>query len=226
MHHGGGGGAGHGHGGHHSGHGHGTHHHHHHHGGAPSSSASWNMAMQADSFWVNMLKANSKPLLVMFGVIGAMFGWLCLLHYLHHKDSPDHVVSNAVWNQQLTAVNPHQAMPEFSQSSQDQALTSPVSSAPAAFGSPRTPGDARGAQMTSGYGEAGGNVQSSATRPSLAPLMFSSFMPGGYQSQAASGQFSAASMYAPSTCGSAGSSQQLMPTRVHSSERFRMVVSR
>lgn len=223
MHHGGGGGAGHGHGGHHSGHGHGAHHHqHHHHGGAPSSSASWNMAMQADSFWVSMLRANTKPLLVVFGVIGAMFGWLCLLHYLHHRDSPEHVVSNTVWNQQLTAVNPRQVAPQYAPPSQDGPFASPVSSAPPDFGSPRAPGDSQPAEISGRYGQgdAGANLQASTARPSLAPLMFSSFMPGGYQSQA-SAQFSAASMYAPST-----PSQPLMPTRVHSTERFRMVVSR
>lgn len=240
MHHGGGGGAGHGHGGHHGGHhsGHGAHHHHHH-GGAPSSSASWNMAMQADSFWVNMLKANSKPLLVVFGVIGAMFGWLCLLHYLHQKDNPQHVVSNNVWNQQLTAVNPREAAQSYSQqpAEQGQLVYAAQPSAPSVFGLPRSAGgESGGIAQTGGNAQTGDNQNGDAaeanqpasgqTRPSLAPLMFSGFMPGGYQSAAPSApQISAASMYAPSSYG-APAIRSVMPTRVHSAERFRMVVSR
>ncbi len=221
MHHGGGGGAGHGHGGHHGGHG--AHHSsHHHHGGAPSSSASWNMAMQADSFWVNMLKANSKPLIVVFGVIGAMFGWLCLLHYLHVKDNPDHVVSNSVWNQQLTSVNPHEApVQSFSQPAQG----ADGSAAPEAFGAPRCADEAQSADAA----PMNNRTYSNRTTPSLAPLMFSHFMPGGYQPQSsAAPSFSAATFSAPAPNAAPGFAmpQQLMPTRVHSAERYRMVVSR
>ncbi|HEY9733375.1 MAG TPA: hypothetical protein V6C89_15760 [Drouetiella sp.] len=238
MHHGGGGGAGFGHGGHHGGGHHGGHGAHHaHHGGAPSSSASWNMAMQADSFWVNMLKANSKPLLVVLVVVGSLYGWLCLLHYLHQKDSPDHVVSSSVWNQQLTAINPRQ-MPAQSAPETSQAESDSQSSAPAAFGSPIGSDSARSATDNTGF--------QSQSRPSLAPLMFSSFMPGGYQPQpqpqsappqmqqpmqAQDGQISTASLYAPASYGAPAirvplNPQQLFPARTHSNERYRMVVNR
>lgn len=222
MHHGGGGGAGHGHGGHHGGHhsGHGAHHHSHHHGGAPSSSASWNMAMQADSFWVNMLKANSKPMVVVVGVIGAMFGWLCLLHYLHHKESPEHVVTSSEWNQQLTGVNPREApIQSFSQPAEAQG----VSAAPEAFGAPRTADEGQSAGDTS----MNNRTYSNRTTPSLAPLMFSHMMPG-YQPQPSGPSFSAATFSAPAPNAAPGFAmpQQIMPTRVHSTERYRMVVSR
>lgn len=220
MHHGGGGGAGHGHGGHHGGHG--AHHGHHHHGGAPSSSASWNMAMQADSFWVNMLKANSKPLLVVFGVIGAMFGWLCLLHYLHHKDSPEHVVTANVWNQQLTSANPREAsIQSFSQPAEAQGFS--ASAAPEAFGAPRTADEDQSAAVA----PMNNRTYSNRTTPSLAPLMFSHMMPG-YQPQPSGPSFSAATFAAPAPNAAPGFAmpQQVMPTRVHSTERYRMVVSR
>lgn len=239
MHHGGGGGAGFGHGGHHGGGHHGGHGAHHaHHGGAPSSSASWNMAMQADSFWVNLLKANSKPLVVVFIIVGSMYGWLSLLHYLHQKDNPDHVVSSSVWNQQLTAVNPREASMQAGSESQQAQGEFSQSSTPAAFGSPRTSDS-----VDSGAFNQGSQSQS---RPSLAPLMFSSFMPGGYQSQpqpqaaqpqmqpqsqSQDGQISTASLYAPASYGAPAirvpqNPQQLFPARGHSSERYRMVVNR
>lgn len=233
MHHGGGG-AGHGHGGNHGGShggnhgnhgnlgGHGAHHNSHHQGGAPSSSVSWNMAMQADSFWVNALKANSKPLLIVVGVIGAMFGWLCLLYFLHHKDSPQHVVTSNEWNQQLTAVNPREApMQSFSQPAEAQGVS--VSSAPEAFGAPRSADEDQSADAA----PTNNRTYSNRTTPSLAPLMFSHMMPG-YQPQPSGPSFSAATFASPAPNAAPGLAmpQQLFPTRVHSTERFKVVVSR
>ena len=186
------------------------------------------MAMQADSFWVNMLKANSKPLLVVFGVIGTLFGWLCFIHYLHHQDSPEHVVSSAVWNQQLTSVNPREApIQSFSQPAEAQGQGYVVqSAAPAAFGTPRSADEASQAADAVPMNN---RTYSNRTTPSLAPLMFSHFMPGGYQPQSSGAPaFSAAALSAPAPNASPGFAmpQQLMPTRVHSAERYRMVVSR
>jgi hypothetical protein len=235
------------------------------------------MAMQADSFWVNLLKANSKPLVVLVLVLGGTFGWLCLLHYLHQKDSSDQIVSNNVWNQQLSAVNPRD-LPAQSFSQTVDAQTEPGQSAAAAalgatfgtpsmFGSPRSPSEGQspdGAMSPSA-------AYSNQPRPSLAPLMFSAFMPGGYQPQpsaapqslalsksapmsrgggmpqgagmpqvagmsqgagmpqvAGMSQGAGMPMYAPSSYGAPAmaSQQQLFPARVHSAERYRMVVSR
>ncbi len=224
MHHGGGGG-GHGHAGHHGGHG---EHHAHHHGAPPSSSASWNMAMQAESFWSKLLKANQKPMVMTLVVSGSLVGWLYLIHAIHQKDEPDHVVSSKVWAQKLSGTDPNSnPMAPSSESAGATQSSSGAQSVPSAFGSPNS------AYASDPQQAAPVNNRTYSNRmPSMAPLMFSRFMPGGYSPSPAEGQAPPLSsmMVAPNAASNPPSGfampQQLMPPRVRSAERYKVVVSR
>jgi hypothetical protein len=240
---GGGGGGGYGHGGGGGGFGHGGGGHHashsgHHHGGEPSQSPSWNMAMQADPFWVSLLKANQKPMVAVVAVTFSMVGFLTFLHYLHQRDEPNHVMSKSEWDQQLTAADPRASAGQQA----TQADTAPFSSqstvtgqTPAAFGAPEafgSPGPAYNPQAEAAAAPINNRTYSNRT-PSLAPLMFSHFMPGGYSpAQSASqplsmmGSPNQPMMSSPNQPSGFAMPQQVMPTRVHSTERFKVVVSR
>jgi len=144
------------------------------------------------------------------------FGWLCFIHFCIIKIAPDHVVSNAVWNQQLTSVNPREApIQSFSQPAETQAAGGVVQAGtPEAFG-------AQDLQMTlkrrcCTYEQ---STYSNRTTPSLAPLMFSHFMPGGYQPQSSGAPaFSAAALSAlrQTLLPLRYANNRLVPTRVHS----------
>jgi hypothetical protein len=231
--HGGGGGYGHGGGGYgHSGGGHHASHSGsgHHHGGEPSQSPSWNMAMQADPYWATLLKANQKPLVVVVAVTFGMVGWLTFIQYVHHRDEPNHVISRSDWDQQLTAADPRASagqqatQPDSAPFSSQSAVTGQT---PAAFGAPEafgSPGPAYNPQAEAAAAPINNRTYSNRT-PSLAPLMFSHFMPGGY-SPAQSPSQPLSMMGSPSQPSGFAMPQQVMPTRVHSAERFKVVVSR
>ncbi len=181
------------------------------------------MAMQAESFWTRLLKVNTKPLVVTVGVVVVLVGWLCLIHFIHQKDDPNHVVSNRDWAQQLTSTNLREN--PTTQSDPSAATQFPTASAPApsVFGSPNPAYEPQAAPIN--------NRTYSNRTPSLAPMMFSRFMPG--YSPASEGQTAPLSsmMSAPNPTsnppsGFAMPQQQSMPTRVHSAERYKVVVSR
>lgn len=141
-------GGGHSHGGHSHGH-HGISHH-------PDQGATWNQAMQGDSFWASVLKIDRRPFMVLSLMFFGAFTWLYILYNIHHSEAVKNHTAFLDLHQRVggapapvpaaSAPTPAAAAP-VPQSADSEPWRSPLATAqhqpgagasPAAFGAPRT----------------------------------------------------------------------------------------
>src|SRR5208282_2743377 len=83
-----------------------------HHGGAgaamqhqstnhPQNALNWSSALQGEKLADKLWKVDKKPGLMFFGLFSLLIFWLFVIHWVHHRDDPNHLVSRSTWNQQM-----------------------------------------------------------------------------------------------------------------------------
>jgi hypothetical protein len=113
----------------------------------------WNSALQGEKLADKLWKVDKKPGVMFFALFALLIFWLFVIHWVHHRDDPNHLVSKSTWHQQMLNTGrqgnggqePEQMPPQQAASQQalmQQAVPQPASvaaegsAAPAAFGSP------------------------------------------------------------------------------------------